>query len=128
MDLTYYRNLMIEIRKEEKFEVLLAESGGASEACYKRMDAFKENKPHGFMVLFSIDCRASFENVENWVSEVRIINQSAYIILVACKSDLRQCAHTNQDLVGKEEIKEKCQRLNLQRCVETSALAHDNRV
>ena len=100
MDTTFHRNVFIEIRNKAEFEVLLADSGGDSEACKLRMNAFKENKPHGFMILFSIDNRDSFENVENWVREVRNINETVPIILVACKRDLRENAQINHDLIS----------------------------
>ena len=57
MDTTFHRNVFIEIRNKAEFEVLLADAGGDPEACKLRMNAFKENKPHGFMILFSIDNR-----------------------------------------------------------------------
>lgn len=93
-----------------------------------RMNAFKEIKPHGAMVLFAIDNRVSFEKIEVWVREVRSINEKAPIILVACKCDLRVNSETNHDLVSEQEIREKAQELGLQEHIETSAYAEDESV
>ena len=107
----------------------MADSGGDPEACKLRTNAFKENKPHGFMILFSIDNRASFENVDNWVREVQNINETVPIILVACKRDLREnTTLINQDLISVQEIKEKAETLALQDYIETSAITEDNSV
>ena len=83
----------------------------------------------GFMVLFSIENRASFENVQNWVCTVRCINQSAPILLVAEKKDLRDRAQTKGELnlVSKDEIKTKCDELKL-KFIETSSVKQDGSV
>ena len=60
--------------------------------------------------------------------EVRWINKTVPIILVACKRDLRENTSINHDLISEQEIKEKAETLALQDYIETSAKTDDNSV
>ena len=86
-----------------------------------RMDLFEKIRPDGFMIFFAIDDRVSFDRVVAWQAEIQTVNDETPILLVASKSDLRHGQDFDEDLIGMEEVKMKCEELGLQGFIETSA-------
>ena len=87
-----------------------------------------------FLVCFSVDSRTSFSNVEQvWVPEIRHnAGKDAKIVLIATKTDLRDCSQTrrrmrtiNQSLIKEEEGREMCKRLQLLNYMECSAFTQN---
>ena len=83
-----YTKIRIKL-EQSKIEMVLLDTGGDDLAAQMRLEELKKAKPDGFMIFFSIDNRTSFESVERWQAECQAVNETAPIMLVASKVDLR---------------------------------------
>ena len=109
-----YTKIRIKL-KESKIELVLLDTGGDDLAAQQRLEELIKDEPDGFMVCFSIDNRTSFESVERWQAECQAISETAPIMLVACKVDLRSQVDQLDDnpLISLEEIEKKMEELSM---------------
>src|SRR5271157_3769769 len=74
----------------------------------------------GFFLVFDLTVRSSFDNVDQWLAEIREVRPTVPFILVANKADLPD------QVVTDEEIQEKAEALGAAGQIKTSAKTGDN--
>ena len=87
-----------------------------------------------FILVFSVESRASFDNLGNkWFPEVRKHCPTAQIIVVGAKSDLREddgvvaeVASLGNPMLSKEEYEDLALKWGAKKYIECSALANEN--
>ncbi|WVQ97492.1 hypothetical protein IAU59_004606 [Kwoniella sp. CBS 9459] len=93
---TVFDNYVTEIELDGKpVQLALWDTAGQEE--YERLRPLSYSKAHVILIAFSVDTPDSLENVsQKWIEEVRsICGKAIPVILVACKTDLRDKAIAN---------------------------------
>lgn len=93
---TVFDNYIAEIELDSKpIQLALWDTAGQEE--YERLRPLSYSKAHVILIAFSVDTPDSLDNVsQKWIEEVRsICGRSIPVILVACKTDLRDKAKAN---------------------------------
>ncbi|WWC59016.1 uncharacterized protein I303_101562 [Kwoniella dejecticola CBS 10117] len=93
---TVFDNYVTEIELDGKpVQLALWDTAGQEE--YERLRPLSYSKAHIILIAFSVDTPDSLENVsQKWIEEVRsICGRQIPVILVACKTDLRDKAIAN---------------------------------
>ncbi|KAK6904228.1 rho family protein [Kwoniella mangroviensis CBS 8886] len=93
---TVFDNYVTEIELDGKpVQLALWDTAGQEE--YERLRPLSYSKAHIILIAFSVDTPDSLENVsQKWIEEVRsICGRQIPVILVACKTDLRDRAMAN---------------------------------
>ncbi|OCF34012.1 rho family protein [Kwoniella heveanensis CBS 569] len=93
---TVFDNYVTEIELDGKpVQLALWDTAGQEE--YERLRPLSYSKAHVILIAFSVDTPDSLENVsQKWIEEVRsICGRAIPVILVACKTDLRDKAIAN---------------------------------
>ncbi|WVR04270.1 hypothetical protein IAU60_001270 [Kwoniella sp. DSM 27419] len=93
---TVFDNYVTEIELDGKpVQLALWDTAGQEE--YERLRPLSYSKAHVILIAFSVDTPDSLENVsQKWIEEVRsICGKAIPVILVACKTDLRDKAMAN---------------------------------
>ncbi|WWC87346.1 uncharacterized protein L201_002235 [Kwoniella dendrophila CBS 6074] len=93
---TVFDNYVTEIELDGKpVQLALWDTAGQEE--YERLRPLSYSKAHVILIAFSVDTPDSLENVsQKWIEEVRsICGRQIPVILVACKTDLRDKAMQN---------------------------------
>eukprot|EP00300_Choanocystis_sp_HF-7_P022456 c21731_g1_i1.p1 GENE.c21731_g1_i1~~c21731_g1_i1.p1 ORF type:complete len:210 (+),score=20.01 c21731_g1_i1:30-659(+) len=94
---------------------------------YDRLRPLSYPQTDVFLVLFSIDCRSSFDSVRYRVPGLKHHVPNASIILVGAKSDLRHDPeHRGKDMITSEEATALAEQLRLSCYMECSALTQNN--
>nr|XP_022308728.1 rho-related protein racA-like [Crassostrea virginica] len=113
----YSANVMID---EKPFCLGLWDTAGQED--YDRLRPLSYPQTDVFLVCYSIESRASFENIESkWIPEIKHFCPDTPILLVACKIDLRSTS-SREDLISREEGQTLAKKLKVPFC-ETSSLA-----
>lgn len=93
---TVFDNYVTEIELDGKpVQLALWDTAGQEE--YERLRPLSYSKAHVILIAFAVDTPDSLENVtQKWIEEVRsICGKAIPVILVACKTDLRDKAVAN---------------------------------
>ncbi|KAH8089283.1 ras family-domain-containing protein [Filobasidium floriforme] len=96
---TVFDNFVADIQLDGKpVHLQLWDTAGQEE--YERLRPLSYSKAHVILIAFSVDTPDSLDNVTNkWYEEVRsICGQHIPVILVGCKTDLREKARQNGTL------------------------------
>ncbi|KAK8846584.1 hypothetical protein IAR55_005670 [Kwoniella newhampshirensis] len=125
---TVFDNYVTEIELDGKpVQLALWDTAGQEE--YERLRPLSYSKAHVILIAFSVDTPDSLENVsQKWIEEVRsICGRAIPVILVACKTDLRDKAISNgtfspDRFTDKETGQRMAQSIGARGYFETSAL------
>ncbi|ORX36171.1 ras family-domain-containing protein [Kockovaella imperatae] len=93
---TVFDNYVTEIELDGKpIQLALWDTAGQEE--YERLRPLSYSKAHVILIAFAVDSPDSLDNViQKWIEEVRsICGKAIPVILVGCKTDLREKAMTN---------------------------------
>lgn len=93
---TVFDNYVTEIELDAKpIQLALWDTAGQEE--YERLRPLSYSKAHVILIAFSVDTPDSLDNViQKWIEEIRsICGKAIPVILVACKTDLRDKAMQN---------------------------------
>ncbi|KAJ2083962.1 GTP-binding protein Rho1 [Coemansia sp. RSA 988] len=125
---TVFENYVADVEVDGK-QVELALWDTAGQEDYDRLRPLSYPDSHVILICFAIDSADSLENVqEKWISEVMHFCQGLPIILVGCKSDLRedpgfieQARVNGIHLVTPEEGRDVAQKIMAHKYMECSA-------
>ncbi|TYJ58248.1 hypothetical protein B9479_001073 [Cryptococcus floricola] len=129
---TVFDNYVTEIELDGKpVQLALWDTAGQEE--YERLRPLSYSKAHVILIAFSVDTPDSLENVtQKWIEEVRsICGKAIPVILVACKTDLREKAiadgtYTPQRFTDRQTGQKIADSINARAYIETSALLNQN--
>ncbi|WVQ76621.1 hypothetical protein IAR50_006294 [Cryptococcus sp. DSM 104548] len=129
---TVFDNYVTEIELDGKpVQLALWDTAGQEE--YERLRPLSYSKAHVILIAFSVDTPDSLENVtQKWIEEVRsICGKAIPVILVACKTDLRDKAladgtYTPQRFTDRQTGQRIADSINARAYIETSALLNQN--
>ena len=125
---TVFENYVADVEVDgRKVELALWDTAGQED--YDRLRPLSYPDSNVILICFSVDSPDSLDNVlEKWISEVLHFCQGVPIILVGCKSDLRDDPHTiealrqqQQQPVSSSEGQEVAQRIGAADYLECSA-------
>jgi small GTP-binding protein len=111
-----------EVMSEGKNKLMLLDTPGQREYKKLRMLSFKNTKV--FVLLFAIDNKVSFDNVEDvWFKEIREFDAQGKIpfMIVATKKDQRDNAGQSGACIGTSEGKKRAEQLGAAHYLEVSA-------
>ena len=78
------------------------------------------------MLCYAVDCRDSFNRIDqHWVPEINHYALNVPLVLVACKTDLRETHVDRTQFVSRKEGLKQARRIGA-KFIETSALEHKN--
>jgi Rho family protein len=125
---TVFDNYVTDIELDGKpIQLALWDTAGQEE--YERLRPLSYSKAHIILIAFSVDTPDSLDNVtQKWIEEVRsICGTQIPVILVACKSDLRDRAIENgtfnpENFIDTETGRRVAQSIRARGYYETSAL------
>ncbi|NXD32537.1 RHO2 protein, partial [Spelaeornis formosus] len=125
---TVFDNYVTEIELDSKpIQLALWDTAGQEE--YERLRPLSYSKAHVILIAFSVDTPDSLDNVsQKWIEEVRsICGKAIPVILVACKTDLREKAiqngtYTTDKYIDRETGQKVAQSIGAKAYYETSAL------
>lgn len=130
---TVFENYVADIEVDGKqIELALWDTAGQED--YDRLRPLSYPDTNVLLICFSVDSPDSLENVpEKWVPEVRHFCPNVPFVLVGCKRDLRQDAHTISELkkmgqkpVSYEEGQMVAMKIQAHSYIECSAKSKDN--
>jgi len=125
---TVFDNYVTEIELDGKpVQLALWDTAGQEE--YERLRPLSYSKAHVILIAFSVDTPDSLDNVtQKWIEEVRsICGKAIPVVLVACKTDLRDKAIANgtfapEKYITREIGQKVAQSIGARGYYETSAL------
>lgn len=101
---TVFENYVADVEVDGKHvELALWDTAGQED--YDRLRPLSYPDSHVILICFAVDSPDSLDNVqEKWISEVLHFCQGLPIILVGCKSDLRNDPKTNEELQKTSQV------------------------